>query len=114
MSIIKEIIPFVVNPFTYVCSLSFYSGDFQNVMKIAKVLPVLKNGAKNELNNYRPKSLLPKFSKILGRLFDFRMEKFINKHNILHDCQFSFRAGRSPSMALLSIIENITTSLDAH
>ena len=40
------------------------------------------------------------------------MEKFIIKHNILNDCQFSFRAGRSPSMALLSIIENITTSLD--
>ena len=42
------------------------------------------------------------------------MEKFINKHNILHDCQFGFRAGRSPSMALLSLIENITTSLDDH
>ena len=58
MSIIKEIIPFFVNPFTYICNLSF------------------------------------------------------NKHNILHDCQFGFRAGRSPSMALLSLIENITTSLD--
>ena len=30
MSIIKEIIPFVVNPFTYICNLSFYSGDFPN------------------------------------------------------------------------------------
>ena len=47
-------------------------------------------------------------------LFDLRMEKFINKHNILHDCQFGFRAGRSPSMALLSLIEYITTSLDEH
>ena len=42
------------------------------------------------------------------------MEKFINKHNILHDCQFGFRAGRSPSMALLNLIDNITTSLDDH
>ena len=42
------------------------------------------------------------------------METFINKHNILHDCQFGFRAGRSPNMALLSLIENITTSLDDH
>ena len=38
----------------------------------------------------------------------------INKHDILHDCQFGFRAGRSPCMALLSLIKNITTSLDAH
>ena len=114
MSIIKEIIPFVVNPFTYICNLSFYSGDFPNAMKIVKVLPVHKNGAKNEFNNYRPISLLSHFSKILEKLFDLRMEKFINKHNILHDCQFGFRAGRSPNMALLSLIENVTTSLDDH
>ena len=53
------------------------------------------------------------FQKYL-KLFDLRMEKFINKNNILHNCQFCFRSGRSPSMALLSLIENITTSLDAH
>ena len=35
MSLIKEIIPFVVNPFTYICNLSFYCGYFQNAMKIA-------------------------------------------------------------------------------
>ena len=114
MSIIKEIIPFVVNPFTYICNLSFYGGDFPNAMKIAKVIPVHKNDAKNEFSNYRPISLLPQFSKILEKLFDLRMEKFINKHNILLDCQLGFRAGRSPSMALLSLIENITTSLDDH
>ena len=114
MSIIKEIIPFIVNPFTYICNLSLYSGDFPNAMKITKVSSVHKNGAKNELNNYTPISLLPQFSKILEKLYDLRMGKFINKHIILHDCQFGFRAGRSPSMASLSLIENITTSSDDH
>ena len=112
MSNIKEIIPFVVNPFTCICYL--HCDDFPNAMKIAKVLPVHKNGAKNEFNKYRPISLLSQFSKILEKLLDLRMEKCINKHSILHDCQFGVRAGRSPSMALLSLIENITTSLDAH
>ena len=95
MSIIEEIIPFVVDRFTYICNLSFNIGVFPNAMKIAKVLSVYKNGAKNELSNYRPILLLPQFSKILEQLFDFN-------------------AGRSPSMALLSLIENITTSVDAH
>ena len=114
MSIIKEIFPFLVNPFTYICNLSFYSGDFPNAMKIAKVLPLHKNGAKNTFSNYRPISLLPQFSKILEKLFHLRMKKFINNHSILNDCQFGFGAGRSPSMALLSLIKNITTSLDDH
>ena len=78
-------------------------------MKIVKVLQVRKKISKHEFYNHRPISLLPQFSKILEKLYDLRMEKFINKHNILHDCQFGFRAGRSPSMALLSLIENITT-----
>ena len=83
-------------------------------MKIAKVLPVHKNDAKNEFNNYRPISLLPQLSKKLEKLFDLRMDKSINKHSILHCCQFGLRAGRSPSMALLSLIKNIPTLLDAH
>ena len=83
-------------------------------MEIHKVLPVHKNGAKNEFNNYRLITLLPQFSIVFEMLFDSRMENIIHKHNILHDCQFSFRAGRSPSMALLSLIENITTSIDDH
>ena len=37
MYIINEIIPFVVNPFTYICNLSFYCGFFPNAMKIANV-----------------------------------------------------------------------------
>ena len=114
MSIMKEIIPFVVNPFTYICNLSFHCGYFPNAMKIAKVLPVYKNGAKNEFNKYGPISLLPQFYKILERLFDLRMERYINKHNTLHECQIGHRAGRSPSMALLSLLENTTTSLDDH
>ena len=42
MTIIKEINPLVVDPFTYICHLSFYSGDFPNAMQIAKVIPVHK------------------------------------------------------------------------
>ena len=109
----EEIIPFVVNPFTYICNLSFYGDIFPNAMKIPNVLPV-RNGAKNESNNRRPTSLLHQSSKILEKLLDLSMEEFTNKHIILHDCQFGIRSGRSPNMALLSLIENITTSCDAH
>ena len=70
MSFVKSIIHLVVQPFTYICNLSFATGIFPDAMRIAKVIPIYKTGSKYEFNNYRPISLLPQFSKILEKLFD--------------------------------------------
>ena len=80
--------------------------------KIAKVIPIHKTGAKDEFNNHRPISLLLQFSNILEKLLDGRLEKFICKNNILSNCQFGLRAGRSSSMTIVNLIEKITNSLD--
>ena len=44
------------------------SGYFPDELKIAKMLPLYKNGDVNCLNNYRPISILPLLSKILEKL----------------------------------------------
>ena len=108
----KNIIHLVVQPFSYICNLSFTTGIFPDEMKIAKIIPIYKTGAKDEFNNYRPISLLPQFSKILEKLFDDRLQQFICRNNNLTDCQFGFRTGRSSSMAILNLMEKITNSLD--
>ena len=74
-------------------------------MKVAKVLPLFKSGDKDSFNNYRPVSLLPQFSKILEKLFDNRMQEFIDKHSLLNECQYGFRQNRSTSIALMELIE---------
>ena len=43
-------------------------GVFPNEMKIAKVIPILKNVEKNRLKNYIPVSLLSAFYKLLEKL----------------------------------------------
>ena len=104
MSFVKNIIYLLAQPFTYICNLSFAIGIFLDAMKIAKIIPIHKTEAKVEFNNYRPISLLPQFSKILEKLFDDRLEQFICKNNILTDCQFGFRTGRSSSMAIVNLM----------
>lgn len=81
-------------------------------MKIAKVIPLFKNGDKHNFNNYRPISLLPQFSKILEKLFSSRLEKFLDKHQIISEGQYGFRIGRTTSMAIIDAIEEITNALD--
>ena len=69
----------ITKPFTYICNLSFQTGTFPNKMKIAKVIPLYKSGNKHHFTNYRPVSLLPQFSKILEKLFNNRLDNFIDK-----------------------------------
>ena len=52
MSLVKNIVHLVVQLFTYICNLSFETGIFPDAMKIAKVIPIYKTGAKDEFNNH--------------------------------------------------------------
>jgi len=45
--LIKQIIDVIIEPFTYICNLSFTLGIFPDCMKIAKVIPLFK---KKEIN----------------------------------------------------------------
>ena len=83
-----------------------------DLIKIAKVCPIFKNGNKNEFTNYRPISVLPAFSKIFEKLIFNRLNNFINKHNILSSSQYGFRAKYSTYMALLDLYDNVSKNLD--
>ena len=82
-------------------------------MKIAKVIPLFKNGNKSDSSNYRPISLLSQFSKILEKLFNERLQQFLNTNNILSNSQYGFRAHMSTVHAALELIESISNYIDS-
>ena len=112
MSIVKKNISHIAKPLMKICNQSFMQGIFPDRMKIAKVIPLFKSGAKGVFTNYRPVSLLPQFSKLLEKLFCSRLDKFISKSNILCESQYGFRSNRSTSLAIIDLIENISSMLD--
>ncbi len=79
MKLVKQISVGISKPLTYICNLSFRTGTFPRNMKIAKVMPLFKSGDSHNFTNYRPVSLLPQFSKILEKLFNNRLDAFIEK-----------------------------------
>ena len=48
---------------------SLTSGIFPNALKMAKVVPVFKNGDVKCVSDYRPISVLPIFSKVTEKLY---------------------------------------------
>ena len=55
---------------------------------------------------------MPQFSKILEKLFYNRLNKFIDKCNLISENQYGFRSIRSTSSALLELVEEMSSSID--
>lgn len=100
-----------IQPLTHILNLSLTQGKVPDELKIAKVLPLFKSGDVTLVNNYRPVSVLPLFSKIMEKLMYNRLLSFVNKHAILHNYQFGFRANHSTNMALIIIVDKILQAL---
>ena len=91
---------------------SFASGVVPNKFKIARIIPVLKNGKQTCTNNYRPISLLSVFNKILEKLMYKRLVSFLDTHNILFNNQFGFQSGHSTTQATLLITDKIQEAIE--
>ena len=78
-------------------------GDFPQIFKIPKVIPIFKSCPRNSVNNYRPISILPSLSKVLEKLIKTRLVNFVNKHDVFYDHQFGFREKHDVLHALRNV-----------
>ena len=113
MKVVKKVVSYIARPLSDICNKSFTQGVFPDNMKVGKVIPLYKAGDRNVFSNYRPISLLSQFSKILEKLFNEKLDKFIDKCNLLNDCQYGFRNKMCTTHALINLVEEISSSLDA-
>ena len=103
-SVIKENVLVFSSHFSMLYNLSLVKCTFPNLLKIARVSPGFKSGKPDVIDNYRPISSLPVFSKIFERLTLNRIESFIERNNILTSCQFGFRRGCSTTQAVVKLL----------
>ena len=94
----------------HVFKLSIQQGIFPDGLKIAKVTPIFKSGAKDNVSNYRPISILPVFSKVLERIMYNRVYNHLDCKGLLCEKEFSFRRNNSTEHAILQLTRDITDS----
>ena len=61
--------PFVADTLSKLFNLSIRNGEYPDVLKIAKVIPIYKKGEHTDINNYRPINILTHLKKIYGTYF---------------------------------------------
>ncbi|MEO2220738.1 MAG: reverse transcriptase family protein, partial [Nitrosopumilus sp.] len=103
----------IIIPLAHIINMSFTTGKFPDLLKIVKVIPIHKGGSSQDVNNYRPISLLSIFDKIIEKLMHKRLYHYLEEHNILYQNQFGFRSNNSTVYALAQITEMIKESIDS-
>ena len=85
-------------------NFSLLQSEFPDNSKTGRVNPIHKSGPTDDIDNYRPISVLSIFSKIFEKLTYARMLSFISRFNILSSCQYGFRRGRSTTQAITKLL----------
>ena len=102
----------LVYPLCKIVNSSFSNGIFPNCLKIARVIPIYKNGNAEDPTNYRPIATLPYLSKLFERAIHNRIVNFSDKHSLITNCQYGFRKNLSTLEPLVELSETICSSLD--
>jgi len=108
----KLSIHFTANILSKIINKSFHEGQLPDLLKIAKVCPVFKNGDKSLVSIYRPISVLSSFSKIFEKIVYNRLMIYLANSNILINNQFGFRNTCSTAMAVIKMVDEISDSID--
>lgn len=102
----------ILPPLTHIINTSLQTGEFPVAWKTAAVCPIHKDGAKNNPANYRPISLLSTLSKLLEKIVNSRLMKFIEQNELLPTNQYGFRKGMSTEDAVGDLTDLVSSILD--
>ena len=80
---------------------------FDDILKVAKIVALHKGGAKSELSNYRPISILSPFNKRFEKIEHRRSADYWEKSNLFYSCQFGFKKNYSTNLAITCLYETI-------
>ena len=111
-NLLKSIAGVIFEPLIHIFNLSINSGIFPSRWKIARVIPLYKQGDESDLSNYRPIAILSPLSKVFEKISKERISSYFDKINFFTKYQFGFRANRSTEQAVAALLLEINDCSD--
>ncbi len=112
LKFVKDALYIIAFYLTCIINTSLVTGVFPTAWKHAIVVPVYKNGDAENVNNYRPISLLPIISKILEKIVASQLMYYLEKKNLLSNNQHGFRPKLSTETALTVVTDEIYSNME--
>ena len=102
----------ISQPLATILNLSIASGIYPDDLKKAKVTPIFKKGEKQDINNYRPISVLPVITGIFERHISTCLISFLDAHKLIYEQQSGFRRHHSCQTSLTKMVDNWFTAMN--
>lgn len=104
--------PFITPFVTHIINSCILANTFPDSWKRALIIPIPKKNNIQDIKDLRPISILPTLSKILEKILDRQIRRFVADCELLPHVQSGFRAGYSCTTALLCVTDDILQASD--
>ena len=99
--------PILAYYLTHIFNLSLRSGVVPKCWKRKRVTPLFKKGDADDVNNYRPISILPIPMKVFEKIVHCQVSEFLEKNNIISEFQSGFRNKHSTDTAVSYVADYV-------
>lgn len=99
--LIREYEDLICIPICNIFNRSIGQGIFPDVWKCARVAPLFKAGDRNDVNNYRPISVISVVAKVFERIVYDQLYAYLEEHSIICKYQSGFCSTHTTVTALL-------------
>ena len=96
----KEGVELIAPSLCAIFNRAIYTQTYPTDLNIAKVAAIFKSGEKEDLNNYRPISVIPTLARVFERLICNQIYDSLTNNNLLNSKQYGFRYLHSTALAL--------------
>ena len=97
---------------TEIINIGYEKSTFPDSMKSARIKPIHKKNSTEEIENYRPISILPTLSKLIERDASNQMMEFFEKNKSLSKHQHAYQKGHSTITCLFEVVNYLYKMAD--
>ena len=110
--LIRECADLIFIPICNIFNQSVSLGIFPDDWKCARVTPLFKVGDRNDVNNYRPISVISVVAKVFERIVYDQLYAYLEEHSIICKYKSGFRSTHSTVTALLEATDTWAYNID--
>ena len=108
---LKDCAAQICKPLCHVINTSIETGIVPECFKLGNITPIHKSGSKQDIDNYRPITVLPVCSKIFEKCIHQQLSQFLEERKLLSPTQFGFRKERNTELAATLLLDEYEETL---